>query len=292
MGSFSNQIIEKRHNDRGLSPLSKTPSTNNVMNHMLQNKSDPFNRLQNAVGNQALQRLIRSGTIRPKLKVSLPNDVYEKEADRVAEQIMETPISNSTSTAMYSKDDKISRKCVACEMEEKEEEDDNKKVKLSIGRKSLSNSNNLEATDEITNQINKVRSSEGSSLDNATRDFLEPKLGYDLSDVRIHTGEMAARSAASLNSLAYTIGNDVIFGEGQYEPYSEKGKKLLAHELTHVVQQDYQETRPKRIRSDHIGQLIQRVPAPGRNFGTRSLLWFWHYYAYSWFYSRLCHRGL
>ena len=237
---------------------------------MLQNKSDPFNRLQNAVGNQALQRLIRSGTIRPKLKVSLPNDVYEKEADRVAEQIMETPISNSTSTAMYSKDDKISRKCVACEMEEKEEEDDNKKVKLSIGRKSLSNSNNLEATDEITNQINKVRSSEGSSLDNATRDFLEPKLGYDLSDVRIHTGEMAARSAPSLNSLAYTIGNDVIFGEGQYEPYSEKGKKLLAHELTHVVQQDYQETRPKRIRSDHIGQLIQRVPAPGRNFGTRS----------------------
>ena len=88
---------------------------------------------------------------------------------------------------------KISRKCVACEMEEKEEEDDNKKVKLSIGRKSLSNSNNLEATDEITNQINKVRSSEGSSLDNATRDFLEPKFGYDLSDVRIHTGEMGAR---------------------------------------------------------------------------------------------------
>ena len=188
------------------------------------NSHDFISHLPHKIGNQALQRLIRSGTIRPKLKVSLPNDVYEKEADRVAEQIMETPISNSTSTAMYSKDDKISRKCVACEMEEKEEEDDNKKVKLSIGRKSLSNSNNLEATDEITNQINKVRSSEGSSLDNATRDFLEPKLGYDLSDVRIHTGEMGARSAASLNSLAYTIGNDVIFGEGQYGPYPRKEK--------------------------------------------------------------------
>ena len=47
---------------------------------------------------------------------------------------------------------------------------------------------------------------------------------------------------------------------------------MLAHELTHVVQQDYQETRPKRIRSDHIGQLIQRVPAPGRNFGTRTIV--------------------
>ena len=87
---------------------------------------------------------------------------------------METPISNSTSTAMYSKDDKISRKCVACEMEEKEEEDDNKKVKLSIGRKSLSNSNNLEATDEITNQINKVRSSQDLPLIMPPETFWNP----------------------------------------------------------------------------------------------------------------------
>src|SRR5207253_648342 len=71
----------------------------------------------------------------------------------------------------------------------------------------------------------------------STRSFMEPRFGHDFSQVRVHTDERAAESARSVNALAYTAGQDVVFGGGQYEPGTNEGKKLLAHELTHVVQQ-------------------------------------------------------
>jgi hypothetical protein len=66
---------------------------------------------------------------------------------------------------------------------------------------------------------------------------MEPRFGCDFSDVRIHTGGHASRSARGLNALAFTVGNHVVFGEGQYTPDSVRGQHLLAHELTHVQQQ-------------------------------------------------------
>ena len=65
---------------------------------------------------------------------------------------------------------------------------------------------------------------------------MEPRFGYDFSNVRIHTDQRVAKSARSLNALAYTIENNIVFGEGQYNPKTVEGKKLLAHELTHIVQ--------------------------------------------------------
>src|SRR6185503_7812734 len=69
-------------------------------------------------------------------------------------------------------------------------------------------------------------------------DFMESRFGRDFSQVRVHTGAMAAASSQSIQALAYTSGNNVVFGAGQYAPGTESGKRLLAHELTHVVQQD------------------------------------------------------
>jgi hypothetical protein len=66
---------------------------------------------------------------------------------------------------------------------------------------------------------------------------MDSRLGYDFSKVRIHTDETAARSAISVNALAYTLGSDIVFAEAQYQPYTLEGKRLLAHELVHVVQQ-------------------------------------------------------
>ena len=66
---------------------------------------------------------------------------------------------------------------------------------------------------------------------------MESRFGYDFSSVRIHTGEMRCQSANSVNALAYAVGNDIVFGEGQYQPNSLQGSRLLAHELTHVMQQ-------------------------------------------------------
>jgi Domain of unknown function (DUF4157) len=82
---------------------------------------------------------------------------------------------------------------------------------------------------------------EGSQpLSPATRAYMEPRFGYDFSQVRVHTGERAAESARSVNALAYTLGGDVVFGAGQYAPTTSSGQKLLAHELAHVIQQENQ----------------------------------------------------
>jgi hypothetical protein len=75
-------------------------------------------------------------------------------------------------------------------------------------------------------------------LDRAVRQRLEPWFGRDLSTVRVHTDEQAAESARAVGAAAYTVGTDMIFGRGQFDPGSAAGRQLLAHELTHVVQQD------------------------------------------------------
>ena len=82
-----------------------------------------------------------------------------------------------------------------------------------------------------------VGSGGGSPLDRDTRGFMESRLGADFSDVRVHTDGRASESAKSVQAYAYTVGNDVVFQSGKYEPQSESGQRMLAHELTHVVQQ-------------------------------------------------------
>src|SRR5436309_6137602 len=82
-----------------------------------------------------------------------------------------------------------------------------------------------------------VGSGGGSPLDRDTRGFMESRLGADFSDVRVHTDSKATESAKSVQAHAYTVGNDVVFQSAKYEPESDSGKRMLAHELTHVVQQ-------------------------------------------------------
>jgi hypothetical protein len=85
--------------------------------------------------------------------------------------------------------------------------------------------------------VHEVLGSPGRPLDAATRAFMEPRFGHDFSKVRVHSDERAAESARAVNALAYTVGDHVAFGAGQYAPGSGAGRKLLTHELVHVVQQ-------------------------------------------------------
>jgi len=85
--------------------------------------------------------------------------------------------------------------------------------------------------------VHEVLRSTGQPLDTATRGFMEPRFGHDLSQVRVHTDARAAESARAVNASAYTVGRNVVFGGGQYLPGTGSGRQLLAHELTHVVQQ-------------------------------------------------------
>ena len=94
----------------------------------------------------------------------------------------------------------------------------------------------------------------GQPLDPEVRAFFEPRFGHDFSHVRVHTDAKAAESTRAVNALAYTVGRDVVFGAGHYEPLACAGRKLLAHELTHVVQQSAAGTSDisiLRVEPDH-----------------------------------------
>lgn len=82
-----------------------------------------------------------------------------------------------------------------------------------------------------------VGSGGGQPLDPQTKEFMESRLGYDFGDVRIHTGSEAAESARSVEAQAYTVGTDIVFNTDKYSPKSPEGARMLAHELTHVIQQ-------------------------------------------------------
>jgi len=86
--------------------------------------------------------------------------------------------------------------------------------------------------------VHEVLRSPGQPLDAATRSFFEPRFGHDFSKVRIHAGPKASLSAESVGALAYTVGSDIVLAKRSYGPGTDAGKTLLAHELTHVIQQD------------------------------------------------------
>jgi hypothetical protein len=87
--------------------------------------------------------------------------------------------------------------------------------------------------------VHEALASGGRPLDSATQDFFAPRFGHDFSRVRVHADTRAAASAQAVNALAYTVGNDVVFGPGQYRPQTAVGRNLLAHELAHTVQQQH-----------------------------------------------------
>lgn len=90
---------------------------------------------------------------------------------------------------------------------------------------------------EVPPSVSAVLNSPGQPMDASTRSFMESHFGHDFSQVRLHTDAKAAESAEAVNAKAYTMGPDVVFGRGQYAPQTTTGKQVLAHELTHVVQQ-------------------------------------------------------
>ncbi|KCZ70539.1 hypothetical protein ANME2D_02559 [Candidatus Methanoperedens nitroreducens] len=89
----------------------------------------------------------------------------------------------------------------------------------------------------------------GQPLPEPVRAYFEPRFGYDFSGVRVHLGQKAEESAGSINALAYTVGKDIVFGAGQYQPQTSAGKRLLAHELTHVIQQSTTNPTIQRIQA-------------------------------------------
>jgi len=105
--------------------------------------------------------------------------------------------------------------------------------------------------------VNEVLSESGQPLEPATREFMEPRFGHDFSHVRVHTDEKASQSARAVNALAYTVGSNLVFAQGEYAPNSATGRKLLAHELTHAIQQS-----GPGATEGHMGVARQKKPDP------------------------------
>ncbi|MFI7482635.1 DUF4157 domain-containing protein [Kocuria sp. M1R5S2] len=104
-------------------------------------------------------------------------------------------------------------------------------------QRAVGNAGAQRLADEECSPVLDVVSSGGRPLDEPVRTDMEARLGHDFSDVRVHTDDAASRSAAGVNAHAYTVGSDVVFQRDKYDPSSTDGRTMLAHELTHVVQQ-------------------------------------------------------
>ena len=122
---------------------------------------------------------------------------------------------------------------------------------------------------EAPSIVHDVLGSSGHSLDPATRAFFEPRFGFDFSQVRVHSSSDAASSAQAVNAHAYTVGSHIVFGSGRFAPGTQDGRRLLAHELTHVVQQGGAAPGSRRL----SGSLVQAAPATAtRSSGGAALL--------------------
>lgn len=243
-------------------------------------------RLQRTIGNQAVQRLLQvkhdgleavsnatapshdfsripvhakaSVKIQSKLAVNTSGDIYEQEADRISNQVMRMPEPQLQRACPYGGG------CPKCQTNQPSQEHE----RLQTKRVHASDMGQIAAPPSV----HEVLAVPGQPLDPATRDFLEPRFGYDFSKVRVHSGATAERSAHDVSAHAYTAGHNVVFGADRFEPGTHEGRRLLAHELTHVVQQagvaslQRQQVGPGRI----VEGGIQRQPISKKEVGRRT----------------------
>ena len=180
--------------------------------------------------------------VQTKLTVNAPGDPYEKEADRVADEVMRMP-DRESSHLSGGAPASIQRMCAECEEElhlqrlsltalapEEEEEQLQTKGEFS----SLASGPDASPAPPI---VDEVLREAGEPLALHTRRFMEVRFGHDFGDVRVHVSPRAAASARAVRALAYTVGRNIVFGSGQFAPGADPGRRLLAHELAHVVQQ-------------------------------------------------------
>ncbi len=193
-----------------------------------QEMAQRINRMQ---GNHHVQRLVEIANrpvIQAKLGVSQPGDAYEQEADRVADQVMRMGPALATPPG---------------------EGGGNGRPRVQrIGLQSDDNGG-LQTSEAMAGRIQQLRGG-GAPLPDGERDFFESRLGVDLGRVRVHTGSEAESTAKDLQARAYTVGSDVVFNRGEYQPGSENGRRLMAHELAHVVQQGGAAPLPERWKAN------------------------------------------
>ncbi len=199
--------------------------------------------LQRQYGNQAVQRLLASRSVQAKLTVGPAGDKYEKEADHVADQVMKMPAATQAeqgqpSVQRQGEEDvpvvqtrPLANSITPLVQRQAEEED-----APAVQTKRQDPRAAFEAGSAIEDQLQAQKGS-GSPLPGETRSFMEERFGADFSGVRVHTGSQASQLNRQLSAQAFTHGQDIYLNDGKYDPGSSEGQRLLAHELTHTIQQ-------------------------------------------------------
>lgn len=198
-------------------------------------------RLQRVAGNRAVTNMLGQNTkpaapsaFRSKtgmtvqaksLMVSTPGDAQEVEADQVSEQIMKMP-DKVASVPPNEDETKGGGNAIL-----------NRYIQRDAIQRSSEDGIGGNAVSEDTQSRIEGMQQGGQPLPASEREFFEPRMGVDLSNVRVHTDSTAAETSKELNARAYTVGPHVAFNSGEYQPGTTEGRKLMGHELTHVVQQ-------------------------------------------------------
>jgi len=256
----------------------KNPASSKTRQDLSQSLETPVKQilyLQQTVGNRAVNRFLQA-----KFKVGPPNDIYEKEADQVADKVMKMPhpVSRAPMQRQDEKEDEAQTKPLSDTItpvirQKTEDEEKEAQTKLLIQREAEEKEEQDQAKPLLQRQAgegsggqvssgleNRLSASKGGgqSMSSDTRSFMEPRFGADFSDVRIHTGSDAAEMNKDINAQAFTTGKDIYFGSGNYNTDTSGGKRLLAHELTHVVQQGSAVQRKKLV-NQSSPEVIQRA---------------------------------
>jgi hypothetical protein len=194
------------------------------------------------------QQASRKNTVQPKLKVTEPGDKYEQEAEAMAEKVVrkkkEEPETGIIARAVQSQKPATAS-------------NDNPDETKLLMRKAEAGAG-IHVSSGMASQLSQTQHT-GASLPDSTKSFMESAFNRDFSGVKIHTDQKASSMNEEINAKAFTHGNHIYFNTGQFSPGSPEGKHLLAHELTHVVQQNETATTPDVSRS------IELKPAKGKN---------------------------
>jgi Domain of unknown function (DUF4157) len=171
------------------------------------------------------------------LQIGSPLDPQEQEADRVADNVMQMRPEDDTDLPIHQDAAPLTVRRTTYSPYSLDEgriiEEDEEDEEEQIQAKSAAGP----APSAVSDKVEAVVRRPGAALPDATRALMESRFGYDFSRVRIHADALADEAAESVNARAFTKGASLVFARGQYSPYSQSGRWLLAHELAHVVQQ-------------------------------------------------------
>lgn len=254
-------FAQKQKQNQTQKPQSVTPGRPGMANQEPGDRLHPMLHLQCAMGNQPVWRVLQSQAeeshgrlnaaasyhlghdlaqipihpraaeaIQTKLAIDQPGDIYEREADRIANEVTATP---APPTARVQP--------------------------LRIQRFSGESDGKIDA---LPASVNRALASTGRLLEPSLREDMEQRFGHDFSRVRVHFDAAAEQSARDVNANAYTVGSHMVFGEGRYAPSASEGRRLIAHELTHVVQQSSSTETGVFLGDKEDGAAAERGNAP------------------------------